>query len=68
VNSPSPVVTVVELTLVATFVAVTVTPGSTPPDLSLTLPVMAPRNSCPAAVAATASAIASAANVFISSS
>ena len=46
VNSPSPVVAVVELTLVATFVAVTVTPGSTPPDLSLTRPVMAPRNSC----------------------
>src|SRR5262245_16528008 len=52
VNSPSWLVVVVDPTFVARLVAVTVTPGSTPPDLSLTRPVIAPRNSCAVAAGA----------------
>jgi hypothetical protein len=40
--SPSPFVVVLNETLVATLVAVTVTPGSRPPEPSVMVPVMLP--------------------------
>src|SRR6185436_19051455 len=48
-------VTTVCATRVAVLVTVTVTPGSTPPDLSVTVPEMPPRTSC--APSGTAAAI-----------
>ena len=48
-NPPSLSVIAVETTLVATWVAVTVTPGSRPPWASVMRPVMPPRKSCASA-------------------
>ena len=48
-NWPFALVTVVETVPLASWVAVTVTPGSTPPELSVTDPTMAPVSVCAAA-------------------
>jgi hypothetical protein len=50
-ENPSPLVVVLDAIFVATFVAVTVTPGRRPPELSVIRPVMPPRKSCALAVA-----------------
>jgi len=56
VNAPVSFVTAIVAWLVSFLVAVTVTPGSAPPELSFTVPLIDPRDSCASAGGAAAAA------------